>query len=169
MILNGLGYKLKGKKFIMEVGPLLNGILAGLVSITAGCGDVRPWAAVVMGCIGGFVYCGASKLQKSLMIDDVVDAGPVHFWCGMWGVFALGLFADDRGTGLSGPGLFYGGEWELVGNNLLLILNILWWVTVTMGPLFGAMRLFKVARVSAEIEEEGMDSSKHGVNNFKPS
>ena len=62
-----------------------------------------------------------------------------------------------------------GGEWELLGNNLLLILNILWWVTVTMGPLFGAMRLFKVARVSAEIEEEGMDSSKHGVNNFSSS
>merc|ERR1719235_1229423 len=104
--------KVKEGKFMLMLTPVLNGILAGLVSITAGCGDVRPWAAFLMGAIGGVIYCGASALQQQLMIDDVVDAGPVHFWCGMWGVLALGLFADDVGTGLTGDmvGLFYGGD-----------------------------------------------------------
>jgi Amt family ammonium transporter len=152
----------------MEVGPLLNGILAGLVSITAGCGDVRPWAAVMMGFIGGIVYTGSSKLQKMLKIDDVVDAGPVHFWCGIWGVLALGLFADDRGTGLTGPGLFYGGGGDLFGNNFLLVINIIWWVGVTMGPLFGVLKVLKMARVSAEIEDAGLDTSKHGVEGAAP-
>merc|ERR1719321_244976 len=96
-------------KFMLMLGPVLNGILAGLVSITAGCGDVRPGAAFGMGLIGGIIYTGSSALQQQLMIDDVVNAGPVHFWCGMWGVISLGLFADDTGTGLTGDmvGLFY--------------------------------------------------------------
>merc|ERR1719409_1807889 len=108
MLCTALITKVKEGNFTLMLGPVLNGILAGLVSITAGCGDVRPGAAFGMGVIGGLIYCGTSALQKQLMIDDVVDAGPVHFWCGMWGVVALGLFADNRGTGLAGPGLFYG-------------------------------------------------------------
>ena len=163
MIVHGLGYKKKTGKFILQLNPVLNGILAGLVSITAGCGDVRPWCAVIMGIIGGMIYEGSSKLQKMLKIDDVVDAGPVHFWCGMWGVVALALFADDHGTGLTGPGLFYGGGADLLGANILLIINIWWWVAVTMIPTFGVMKALGVARVSSSIEEVGMDASKHGV------
>merc|ERR1712178_242998 len=106
--------------------------LAGLVSITAGCGDVRPWAAVVLGMIGGVIYVASSRLQLMLKIDDVVDAGPVHFWCGIWGVLGLGLFADDAGTGLasagddaSGIGLFYGDGVKLFGANFLLVICII--------------------------------------------
>jgi len=164
---------IKTKHFTLTLGPVLNGILAGLVSITAGCGDVRPWAAVVMGMIGGFIYVGSSNLQKMLKIDDVVDAGPVHFWCGMWGVVALGLFADEHGTGLTktddsgggvetGNGAFYD-DGDLLKHNLFLLVNIVWWVTVTMAPLFALFKVLGLARVSAEIEEEGLDVSKHGV------
>merc|ERR1719238_824088 len=100
-----------------------------------------------MGAIGGIIYCGASALQQQLMIDDVVDAGPVHFWCGMWGVISLGLFADDEGTGLTGDmvGLFYGGG-ELLANNLLLIIMIIVWVAPTMGVIFGALRIAGLIR-----------------------
>merc|ERR1711937_639329 len=98
------------------------------------------------------------------MIDDVVDAGAVHFWCGMWGVISLGLFADDTGTGLSGElvGLFYGGG-ELLANNLLLVIMIIVWVGPTMAATFGICRLAALARVGAAVEEIGLDVPKHGV------
>merc|ERR1719387_1842875 len=106
-----------------------------------------------------------SALQQQLMIDDVVDAGPVHFWCGMWGVLSLGLFADDTGTGLTGDmvGLFYGGG-ELLANNPLLVIMIIVWVGPTMVATFGILRLAGFARVGAAVEEMGLDASKHGVS-----
>merc|ERR1719333_1786947 len=68
----------------LDVGGFCNGILAGLVAITAGCAFVRPWEALVIGLIGGFVYQGASMLVQKLQIDDVVDAFAVHGATGFW-------------------------------------------------------------------------------------
>eukprot|EP00435_Cladocopium_sp_Y103_P032994 s2492_g8.t1 len=82
-----------------DVGGLCNGILAGLVSITAGCGNMECGSAVVTGLIGGLVYQSASMLLQKLKIDDPVDASPVHGFCGVWGVMAAALF--DWGTGAS--------------------------------------------------------------------
>jgi len=181
----------KQRGFQIQVGPVLNGILGGLVSITAGCGDVRPGWAALIGVIGGFVYVLSSGLQKMLKIDDVIDAGPVHFWCGIWGVIALGLFADDRGTGLTslndgqaptgfkldngtvvqelgGMGLFWG-HGDLLAGNLFLICMICIWVGFTMGVTFGLLKavdvLLKVncLRVAEDVELQGLDTSKHGV------
>merc|ERR1719235_2840623 len=156
--------RVKNGQFTLTLGSVLNGILAGLVSITAGCGDVRPAAAFGMGAIGGVIYSFASVLQQQLMIDDVCDAGPVHFWCGMWGVLALGLFADDSGTGLSGDmvGVFYGNG-ELFANNLLLVLMIIVWVAPTMGAIFFGLRFAGLARVSRNVEVIGLDEAKHGI------
>jgi len=156
--------KVKDGHFTLSLGSVLNGILAGLVSITAGCGDVRPAAAFGMGAIGGVIYSFASWLQQQLMIDDVCDAGPVHFWCGVWGVLSLGLFADDTGTGLSGDkvGLFYGGG-ELLANNLLLVIMIIVWVAPTMGAIFFGLRFAGLARVSKNVEVIGLDEAKHGI------
>merc|ERR1719383_1699787 len=92
-----------------DVGGFCNGILAGLVAITAGCGVVKHWEAIVIGFIGAWVYQIVSMLLKYKKIDDVVDAVPVHGACGIWGVLALGLFGDpDHGMG--GNGFFYGGD-----------------------------------------------------------
>jgi len=169
LLLSVIGAKLSTGTATILLEPVLNGILAGLVSITAGCGDVRPWAAALMGVIGGFVYMFTSKLQKKLKIDDVVDAGPVHFWCGIWGVIAVGIFADDKGTGLTGlddpdfeKGIFYG-QGKLLGANLILVIAIIAWVSATMIPLFGIMKVLGLARVSAEVEAAGLDRSEHGV------
>jgi ammonia channel protein AmtB len=79
-----------------DLGAISNGILAGLVSITAACSVIEPWAAFLIGVIGGAVYVGACKLLEKLRIDDVVLAIPVHCFCGMWGVLAAGLFATQN-------------------------------------------------------------------------
>ncbi|CAN0042201.1 unnamed protein product, partial [Hapterophycus canaliculatus] len=74
-------------------GAANNGLLAGLVGVTAGCSTCEPEGAMVIGIVAGFIYTYASKLLVKLQIDDVVDAIPVHLGCGMWGVFAASLFA----------------------------------------------------------------------------
>merc|ERR1719150_3287930 len=78
------------------VPAILNGVLAGLVSITAPCAVVKPSLAIPIGFIGGAVCWASSKLLEKLKIDDPLDAFPVHGVCGAWGVIAAGLFAIDE-------------------------------------------------------------------------
>ncbi|KAH8053035.1 ammonium transmembrane transporter [Aureococcus anophagefferens] len=78
---------------VYDVGEMCNGVLAGLVSITSACAVVEPWAAVVIGLIGAFVYTGGSLLLVKLEIDDAVNAAPVHYFAGAWGLLAPALFA----------------------------------------------------------------------------
>jgi len=149
-----------------DVTCAMNGVLAGLVAITAGCSVVDPWAAVVIGIIAGWVYLAFSKFLLMMKIDDAVDAVPVHFANGMWGCIAVGLFA--RPECVSGAysitakegGLFYG------GTNILVcqICGVLWiigWVAVTMTPFFTALKFLGMFRVDALEEEVGLDISHH--------
>lgn len=69
-----------------------------MVSITAGCGGVTQWAALIIGFLGGIIYILASKLLIKLKIDDPLDASPVHGFCGAWGVLALGFFDTESGA-----------------------------------------------------------------------
>ena len=71
-------------------------MLAGLVSITAPCPVVEPWAAILIGLCGGVLFYLSCKLLLKLRIDDVVSASPVHMFCGMWGVLTPGLFATTK-------------------------------------------------------------------------
>merc|ERR1719203_2042326 len=108
----------------LDVGGFCNGILAGLVAITAGCAAVKPWEAIIIGIIGGLVYQGASMLLKLLKLDDVVDAVPVHGACGLWGLLALGFFGNPD-DGIDGNGVFYGGG--QLGTQLFAgVLIIIW-------------------------------------------
>jgi len=143
----------------------MNGCLGGLVGITAGCSTVEPWAAIIIGLIAGVVYVLASKLLVKLKIDDAVDAIPVHFFNGMWGCIATGLFASRRFVTMTygedySPGLFYG------DGNLLLceicgILFIIAWVAVIMGPFFIALNALGMFRVDPIEEKVGLDISHH--------
>jgi ammonia channel protein AmtB len=81
---------------VQDLGAIGNGVLAGLVSITAPCPVVEPWAALLIGIIGGAIYYGSCSLLEKLRIDDVVSASPVHMFCGMWGVLTPGLFATQK-------------------------------------------------------------------------
>merc|ERR1712087_431642 len=89
---------------LLDVGGFCNGILAGLVAITAGCAFVKPWEALIIGTVGGFLYQACSMLVSRLHIDDVVDAFAVHGACGFWGVIAIGFFGSPA-DGIGGNGV----------------------------------------------------------------
>lgn len=149
----------------------MNGALGGLVAVTAGCSVVTPWAALLIGSCGGLVYLGFSKLLVRLRIDDAVDAIPVHFANGMWGVISVGLFAKPELCAIAGynpnrPGWFYAWGGDNGGANLLLVqicavLWILGWVTFTMAPFFFLLNLAGMFRVDPLEEEVGLDISHH--------
>ena len=151
---------------IWDLCMALNGALAGLVSITSGCATMDPWAAVISGVLGGFVYYGASNLMKMLLIDDPLDAVAVHLFCGMWGAVAAGLFSsEERMAAVYGStkfGLFMGGDGNLFGCQIIGILAVFAWVTALMAPFFAALKAAGVLRVSEEDERLGLDLSHHG-------
>merc|ERR1711972_712168 len=135
-----------GEPKSLDVGGFCNGILAGLVSITAGCGSVRPWEALVIGLIGGCVYQGASMLLKTLQIDDVVDAIPVHGACGLWGVLALGFFGFH--------------EREMI-SQAFAILAIALWVGALSAGVFFPLKMADMLRLPDEIQDKGADVMEH--------
>jgi len=145
----------------------MNGCLGGLVGVTASCSVIEPWAAVIIGLIAGWVYIAASKALVMLKIDDAVDAIPVHFANGLWGVIAAGLFASPEKlaiaytTALEGsPGLFYGGG-KMLGANIVGIAFILAWVSVMMTPFFYVLKIAGMFRVDPLEEDVGLDISHH--------
>ena len=142
----------------------MNGGLGGLVAITAGCSSVQPWAAIPIGIIAGWCYYGMSKTLILLKIDDAVDAVPVHFANGIWGLLAVGFFADPVHTNdafsAELPGVFYGGG-SLLLNQLVAVCWIVGWVTATMTPFFLVLKLAGMFRVDPLEEDVGLDISHH--------
>lgn len=146
----------------------MNGALGGLVAITAGCSVVTPGMSVIIGIIGGWVYILGSKTLIKLKIDDAVDAVPVHFFNGMWGCFAVGLFAEPSNLaeayGVEDKalaGAFYGGKGTLLGANICGILFIIGWVTLLMFPFFSLLKAAGLFRVDPLEEDVGLDISHH--------
>eukprot|EP00308_Calcidiscus_leptoporus_P004490 CAMPEP_0119353324 /NCGR_PEP_ID=MMETSP1334-20130426/2501_1 /TAXON_ID=127549 /ORGANISM="Calcidiscus leptoporus, Strain RCC1130" /LENGTH=482 /DNA_ID=CAMNT_0007366583 /DNA_START=42 /DNA_END=1490 /DNA_ORIENTATION=+ len=157
-----------------DIAMVCNGILGGLVSITAGAAVITPWYAFVVGIIGGGIYYGASKLMVNVLkIDDPLDAFAVHGACGFWGVFATGLFGDPIYTkaayawaagqdlGDEWGGAFFGGSKVIGANFTALVIEVVW-VAFWASLMFLALRFAGVLRVPPEIEAAGMDISKHG-------
>jgi Amt family ammonium transporter len=141
----------------------LNGVLAGLVSITAGCSVVDPWQAAVIAVIGAFLFILSSAGLKKAQIDDPLDAFPIHGICGFWGVLAVGIFASDANLlwayGSDAGALSTGKQFlvQLIGG-----LCIMAWTTVTAGLLFFLIKITNGLRVDASTEEAGLDASEHG-------
>merc|ERR1712159_821351 len=154
-----------------DCAALCNGILAGLVSITAGCSNVESGSAVLIGLLGGCIYFGSSALIKKLKIDDPVDASSVHGACGIWGCLAAALFDFGAGTDKHhGWGGFSATSYEEDGKdmymttgdalvaNLCKIFFVIAWSGGLSLVLFGALKMAKVLRVEEETESVGMDS-----------
>ena len=146
-----------------DVSMCLNGSLAGLVGITAGCDAVDALGSAIIGIVSGIlVVVVVETLDLKLHIDDPVGAVGVHFANGVWGTLAVGLLANpDAPAGLKG--LLYTGSFKLFGVQLLGILAILAWTAITMTISFMVIKKTVGLRVSKEEEIKGLDSSEHGL------
>jgi ammonium transporter, Amt family len=151
-----------------DISMSCNGMLAGLVAITAPCAFVAPWAAAVIGIIAGFLVCGGVWFFDHVAhVDDPCGAISVHGVCGTWGILAVGLFADGTyGSGWNGvagnvKGLFYGDPGQFVAQIAHAVANFVWafglmWIVIVV-----AKRYIQV-RVSEEAEIAGLDEPEFG-------
>lgn len=141
-----------------------NGALAGLVSVTGPCGWMEVWAAIPTGIIGAFVYFACSKfLLNVLKVDDPLDAIAVHAGAGMWGLLATAAFATETLTAAGNNyGFIMGGNGNLLGCQIVIILAILAWVMGIMTPFFMILKKANMFRVPPEVESAGLDVSHHG-------
>lgn len=145
-----------------DVSMTLNGVLAGLVTITAGCHVVTPGAATIIGIIAGFVVVfGVEFIDKVLQIDDPVGAIGVHCLCGVIGTLMVGLFASYGDS----IGLFYGGGLKLLGIQALGVLCVAAWTIITAFILFKIVKDTVGLRVSKSEELRGLDYEEHGIEN----
>ena len=138
----------------------LNGVLAGLVAITAGCDLVSPLGASIIGLVAGIVLVFSIEfIDTKLHIDDPVGASSVHGVCGILGTLMTGLFALDGGA-------IYGGGWGFFGAQCLGVLAIDAWAAVAGVVLFFGIKKIAGLRVDKRIEEEGLDIYEHGESCF---
>jgi len=148
----------------------LNGALAGLVAITAGCAAVTPLSALVIGIIAGVVLVFSVEiLDQKLKVDDPVGAISVHGVAGAIGTLLVGVFAvggeielADGTKEMVGSGLLYGGGFKQLGIQAIGVLSIGAWAFGCGFILFSILKATKALRVSKRIEEEGLDVYEHG-------
>ncbi|MDR0525676.1 MAG: ammonium transporter [Spirochaetaceae bacterium] len=142
-----------------DVSMTMNGILAGLVSITAPCAVVSPGAAIAIGLIGGvLVVCAVEGIEKKLHIDDPVGASSVHLVCGVFGTLAVGVWGNVEGTAL---GVLHGGGFAQLGKQCIGVAAVGAWSGLTSFLLFRAIKAVLGLRVSAKEELMGLDLSEH--------
>jgi Amt family ammonium transporter len=149
----------------------LNGALAGLVAITAGCASVTPSGALIIGLVAGpMLVFGLLFIERVLKVDDPVGAISVHGINGVWGTLAVGLFAAPAAGGLTGmgdvAGLFYGGGFTQLGVQALGSLSVSLWAFVTVFFVFKITNAIIGIRISPEEELEGLDISEHGTISY---
>lgn len=145
-----------------DLGQTLNGVLGGLVAITAGCAYVDPLSSIIIGFIAGPIVVFSAELLEKLKIDDPVGAVPVHLVNGIWGTLAVGLFASVPGnTGTTG--LFYGGGLTLLISQFVGVVAIGLWTVATTALMFFAIKATIGLRVSKAEEEAGLDIGEHGI------
>ena len=142
-----------------DVSMTLNGSLAGLVAITAGCANVDALGAIIIGLISGIlVVVAVEVIDLKFHIDDPVGAVAVHCVNGMFGTIAVGLFDYN-------DGVFYGGGFKLLAIQTIGVLAIALWTVVTMIITFKIIEKTNGLRVSKEEEIKGLDSTEHGLIN----
>jgi Amt family ammonium transporter len=146
-----------------------NGLMAGLVSICAGCAFVAPWAALLIGILAGMIAVWGVLLIERRGLDDPVGASSVHGIAGIWGMLALGLFADghfgDGYNGVAGAvrGLFYGGGASQLLCQLIAVGACIVWTLLVGGLAFAILdRILGSNRVNPDVELAGLDIPEMG-------
>lgn len=151
-----------------DISMSCNGMLAGLVAVTAPCAFIAPWAACMIGTIAGFIVVGSVYFWDRMKIDDPCGAISVHGVCGAFGVLSVGIFADGTygagWNGVAGPvkGLLYGDFGQLGAQALEVIVGFIW-AFGAMFILFSIFKMFAQVRVSPEAEIQGLDVPEFGA------
>ncbi|MDR1464257.1 MAG: ammonium transporter [Oscillospiraceae bacterium] len=152
-----------------DVSMSLNGSLAGLVAITAGCAYVDAAGSAVIGIVAGvLVVVAVEFVDKVLHVDDPVGAVAVHGFNGMFGALAVGLFANPNVPGADGnpsgvAGLFYGGGFKQLGIQVMGVAMIAGWTAVTMTIVFLLIKKIIGLRVTKQEEIDGLDIHEHNL------
>ena len=148
-----------------DVSMTLNGSLAGLVAITAGCDMVTPMGSAIIGICAGFaVVFGIEFVDQKLKVDDPVGAVGVHCINGAMGTILTGLFAYYNGTEVEPLGVFYGGGFHFFGIQVLGVVAVIAWVAITMTIVFNVIKHTIGLRVSEAEEIMGLDKPEHGLS-----
>src|SRR5450432_186823 len=157
-----------------DIGMVCNGMLGGLVAITAPCAFVSPAAAVLIGVVAGaLVSWSVIALERRFRIDDPVGAIAVHGVCGLWGALSLGVFADGtygagwNGVGGNVRGLLFGDPSQLLAQAVGVLTNLLFVFPAALLFFRLVERVFG-NRVPAEVERSGLDSTEMGSEAYPP-
>jgi Amt family ammonium transporter len=153
-----------------DVSMAANGLLAGLVSVTAPVGAVSTRDAVIIGAVGGLIVVFAVKFFDRMKVDDPVGAISVHGVCGTWGTLSIALFAqyDDAFLGREDAGMFYGGGTDQLITQLAFIGAHFVFVAGAAGLLFFVIKKTIGLRVTREEELNGLDIEEHGAAGYGP-
>jgi Amt family ammonium transporter len=159
-----MSWKLQGKP---DLGMSINGLLAGLVGITASCAFVSVGSSFVIGLIAGVLVVLAVIGFDKVKLDDPVGALSVHLVCGVFGTLCVGLFAEDKIASVAtGNGLFFGGGTTLLVNQLIGIVAVGVFVFVTSLIFWAIVKAICGLRVSEQEEQDGLDVGEHGQSAY---
>jgi len=160
ILFNSLLMLTKKRHYFLDVGEFTAGLLGGLVSITGGCNQFRPWEGLVIGFIGGVVAVSVIHLLIKLQVDDPVGCVGVHWGAGLWGMIATGLFGMDGGV-------FRGGDGNMLAYNLAAAICITLWsfgLTAIIFCLLMCTERFGLGlRLSEADEDLGSDLVEHNI------
>lgn len=141
-----------------NVSFILNGSLAGLVGITAGCASVTPINAILIGALSGVVLVISIGLVENMKIDDAVGAFSVHGACGAFGTLMIGIVGSSA---LGAPSLFDGGTLDTLGAQIVGVAVVTIWTTVASFVMFGALKAVDLLHVDPEADRIGIDAYEH--------
>ncbi len=149
-----------------DLSMIINGILAGLVAVTAGCADLSLGGSFIVGAIAGVIVVFSVYTFDNLKIDDPVGALSVHLVNGVWGTLAVGLFATGLRDGGAKAGLFFGGGFGQLFNQIVGIIAYGVWTVVTCWIAWAIIKAVLGMRVSEEEELKGLDIGEHGMEAY---
>ncbi|XP_012343805.1 putative ammonium transporter 3 isoform X2 [Apis florea] len=161
----GLGFSLNGPDRI-DILSQINGILGSLVAITGGCFLFRAWESIIVGMIGAFITCFTMPLLDKMHIDDPVGASATHGASGIWGIIAIGLFADNPyplNTTNGRKGLLKGGGGYLLGIQCLTVVCLAFWSFTVSTILLWFINKIIPIRMSIHDELLGADLVEHRI------
>ena len=143
-----------------KIDYICNGMLGGLVAVTANCDGVETWAALIIGGMTPIFLDLGDWVNLKCGVDDVIGAVPVHGMCGVWGVIATGFFHTEFG-------LFYTGDFEFLGVQCLgLLATLAWSAVMTFCWIWCMNKFWRPIRIKPDLEESGADGPEHGILNL---